>query len=72
VSTEVDLNPAVGKIRYVNYTYGPANPQRLTRIESNDGARLDVQYNASGLIWSISSDSRAWTYSYSNRALQSL
>jgi hypothetical protein len=56
----------------VNYTYDPANPQRIVRIESNDGARLDVQYNASGLISSISSGSRVWTYAYNGRALQSL
>ena len=34
----------------VTYSYDPAHPQRPTSIVSNDGARLDIQYNADGHI----------------------
>ena len=56
----------------VTYSYDPSNPQRLTSIVSNDGARLDIQYNADGRISSVTSGSRIWTYAYSGNVLTSL
>ncbi len=54
---------------WVNYTYDASD--RLTRIEANDGRRIDLLYSgASELIWQVKSnpqipaETRTWTYSY--------
>ncbi|MEZ5464169.1 MAG: RHS repeat-associated core domain-containing protein [Lysobacteraceae bacterium] len=48
----------------VTYTYDPANPQRLTRIESSDGRLLTLQYDTSGRIQSVTNGTRVWQYAY--------
>jgi RHS repeat-associated protein len=56
----------------VTYTYDQINPQRIKTIESNDGVRLDVQYTADGLISTVTSQNRVWTYGYNGTQLASL
>ncbi len=56
----------------VTYTYDTVNPQRIKKIESSDGVRLDVQYNSEGLISTITAADRTWTYSYNGKLLTAL
>lgn len=49
---------------FVSYTYDSDHPNRIKSIESNDGVRLDVEYNPSGQIYRVKSGSRYWTYGY--------
>lgn len=49
---------------YVDYTYDPSNPQRLTKISSSDGAVIDIGYDQDGHISTVTSAGRTWTYSY--------
>lgn len=56
---------------YVKYTYDPAHPNRITKLESNDGARIDVLYNSAGQIATATTvaapgngSSRTWKYTY--------
>jgi YD repeat-containing protein len=48
----------------VTYTYDAANPWRLTKISSSDGRTLNVAYNTSGRIASVTDGTRTWTYVY--------
>ncbi len=48
---------------WVKYTYDPANPLNLTRIESNDGRVATLTYNGNRLA-SASDGTRTWTYNY--------
>jgi YD repeat-containing protein len=49
---------------YVDYTYDSSG--RLTRIEANDGRRIDLQYTGSNeYVSSVTANGRTWTYSYS-------
>ena len=56
----------------VTYTYDTVNPQRIKKIESSDGVRLDVQYNSEGLISTITAADRTWTYIYNGKLLTAL
>ncbi len=49
---------------FLTYAYDPAHPNRLTSITSNDGVRLDVYYDPEGLISTVTSGGRTWTYLY--------
>lgn len=49
----------------LTYNYDPAKPNRLLFIESNDGVRIDVDYNALGQVSAARSGGRTWAYSYS-------
>lgn len=56
---------------WVTYTYDPAKPRNLTRIESSDGRRLDLTYVPDALgsgevIKTVSDGTRTWTYDYYN------
>lgn len=67
--TEVFLSATKVEDRFGNwvaYTYDPANPRRLQSVTSNEGASIQLAYNASGKISTISSHGRTWTYSYSD------
>jgi RHS repeat-associated protein len=48
----------------VTYTYDAVYHNRIKTIQSNDGVRLDVQYNAAGLISAVVAENRTWTYKY--------
>lgn len=48
----------------VTYTYDQVNPLRLIRIESSDGARININYSASGQVQTIVTGGRTWTYVY--------
>ena len=49
---------------YVDYIYDALG--RLTRIEGNDGRRIDLQYTGSNeYISSVTANGRTWSYSYS-------
>ncbi len=48
---------------WVRYTYDPANPLLLTRIESSDGRVITIT-NASGRASSASDGTRSFVYSY--------
>ena len=49
---------------YVDYTYDGLG--RLTRIQANDGRRIDIHYNgANEYISSVTANGRTWSYSYS-------
>jgi YD repeat-containing protein len=48
---------------WVRYTYDPANPINLLRIESSDGRLITVTY-AGGKVASASDGTRTYTYSY--------
>ncbi|MCI1729158.1 MAG: hypothetical protein LKM32_07185 [Chiayiivirga sp.] len=57
---------------YVDYTYTNAatQPGKLARIESSDGRRIDLEYNAAGDVWKVKAGStispaqRTWIYTY--------
>ncbi|MFO1494884.1 MAG: RHS repeat-associated core domain-containing protein [Lysobacterales bacterium] len=55
---------------WVEYTYDPANPQRLTQIEGaqadgSDQRLITLHYNAStGLLERVSANGRDWRYHY--------
>ena len=53
---------------WVAYNYDAANPRRLLSVTSNEGASIQLTYNASGKISTISSHGRTWTYSYADPA----
>jgi RHS repeat-associated protein len=48
---------------WVAYTYNPANPLLLTRIESSDGRVITVSY-ASGRVSAVSDGTRTFQYTY--------
>ena len=50
---------------WVRYTYDPASPISLTRIESSDG-RLVIITNTGGRAVSVSDGTRNFTYSYTS------
>lgn len=50
---------------WVAYTYDANNPGRLTKIQANDGRQLDLTYNASGYIATVTAGTRTWAYAYS-------
>lgn len=52
---------------YVNYTYNSQN--HLTRIQSNDGRRIDIGYSGE-LISTASSNGRTWSYDYETNPYQ--
>lgn len=49
---------------WVTYTYDASVAGRLTRIQANDGRQIDLSYNSSGAISSVTDGSRTWTYAY--------
>jgi RHS repeat-associated protein len=52
----------------VRYTYDPARPGNMTKIEASDGRMLTLSYGAAGedrSIKSVSDGTRTWNYSYS-------
>lgn len=51
---------------WVNYTYSNSatTRPRLDKIESNDGRVIDLSYNDSGSVASITSAGRTWRYEY--------
>lgn len=59
---------------WVTYAYSNSStqPVRLTRIESSDGRFLNLQYNTSGYVSSVSDGVRTWTYQYSGGSLTSV
>jgi YD repeat-containing protein len=48
----------------ITYTYDPVNPLRLQKVESSDGARIDLTYYSTGQIETIKSGGRTWRYLY--------
>jgi RHS repeat-associated protein len=48
----------------LTYTYDPNNPSRIKTIASSDGALLNISYNATGQVSSVSSGVQSWTYDY--------
>ena len=50
---------------WVNYTYSPANPLQLQRIDSSDGRAIVLDYNGP-YVTSATDGSRTWQYSYSD------
>lgn len=51
----------------VTYTYDPAKPRDLTRIESSDSRVITLAYTAIGtndVVQSVNDGTRTWTYSY--------
>ena len=48
----------------VSYNFDAADPRKLMSVVSNDGARLDAEYNANGRISKIRSSEREWNYEY--------
>lgn len=51
---------------YVTYTYTNAanQPGKLTSIQASDGRQIDLTYNSSGQIATLSDGNRNWTYQY--------
>lgn len=49
---------------YVAYDFDPSNPMRLVAVRSNEGASINLAYNSSGQVQTISSGGRVWTYGY--------
>lgn len=73
--TDVYLYATKAEDRFGNsliYTYDNTHPQRIKSIESNDGVRLDVNYDVGGKIATVVSGARVWTYAYNGYELQSL
>lgn len=48
----------------VTYTFDPAHPHQLIRMEASSGAAIDLAYDTNGRIVSVRSDDRRWNYSY--------
>lgn len=48
----------------VTYTYEDANPLRLKKVESSDGASINLTYYSAGQIETIVSGGRTWRYEY--------
>lgn len=66
--SEVWIMPTLVTDKFGNtatYTYDPSFPSRLLSIQSSDGRRIDVTYNSTGRIATVSASGRTWTYSYS-------
>lgn len=55
---------------WVRYDYNSSG--QLTRIHANDGRAIDVYYNGSGLISSVTANGRTWTYTYQSRNIANL
>jgi YD repeat-containing protein len=83
VRDEVWIMPTLVTDRFgnwVRYTYDPANPGSLQRIESSDGRVLTLTYMTSGAlnrIYTINHDTtshgrRTWTYHYGSMDLDSV
>lgn len=75
---EVRIYPTQVEDRFGNrvvYTYDLAKPKRLLRIEgfthtgASDGRKIELQYDASGLISSIQSGTQGWIYTYGGGVL---
>lgn len=49
---------------WVAYHYDAAAPRRLLSITSNEGASIQLAYNAAGKISTVSAHGRTWSYSY--------
>lgn len=59
----------------VTYTYDPARPQNLLRIEASDGRVITFGYGTNGqegLVQSVSDGTRTWRYHYSAAAIADL
>ncbi|MDP3294523.1 MAG: hypothetical protein Q8M37_07265 [Nevskia sp.] len=50
----------------VTYTYTntATQPAKLTRIQASDGRQINITYNTSGQIATLSDGTRSWTYQY--------
>lgn len=59
---------------WVNYNYSnnENSAGRLNSIESSDGRRIDISYDAGGRISSATANGRTWTYSYTGRSLSTV
>lgn len=59
---------------WVTYEYDNASnqPVRLTGISSSDNRSVNLQYNTSGYVASISAGGRTWTYQYTGHNLTSV
>ncbi|MEJ7805154.1 MAG: RHS repeat-associated core domain-containing protein, partial [Telluria sp.] len=65
--TEVWLLPSKVVDRFgntVTYTYDPAKPKNLMRIDSSDGRLITLTYNAADQVATVNDQSRIWNYSY--------
>ena len=49
---------------YVTYEYFPSNPNRLKSITSNDGARIDLNYDGYGKVSEVVQGGQTWRYNY--------
>lgn len=76
--SEVHIYPTEVQDRFGNkvvYTFDPVNKDRLTRIEGftpagvSDGRRIDLTYDASGHISTLTSGTQVWTYTYAGSEL---
>ncbi len=56
----------------VTYTYDSTFPNRIKTIASNDGAQININYNATGQVSSVSSGSQTWQYAYTDLGLPGL
>ncbi|MDP3294310.1 MAG: hypothetical protein Q8M37_06170 [Nevskia sp.] len=50
----------------VTYINTATQPGKLTRIQASDGRQIDITYNTSGQIATLSDGTRSWTYQYGN------
>lgn len=50
----------------VRYTYDAANPTRLISVVSSDNRQIQIAYDGSGRVDSITAGSRLWLYRYSS------
>lgn len=76
--SEVHIYPTEVQDRFGNkvvYTFDPVNKDRLTRIEGftpagvSDGRRIDIMYDTSGHISTVTAGTQTWTYGYSGSSL---
>lgn len=66
--SEIWILPTKAQDRFgntVTYTYDPAKPWHLISITASDGRSISISYNNAGLISSVTTGSRVWTYQYS-------
>jgi hypothetical protein len=50
----------------VNYSFDSANPSRLLRIESSEGAAISMNYGSSNRLQAVSVGDRIWRYEVGN------
>jgi hypothetical protein len=60
---------------WVRFTYDPAAPTHLTRIDSSDGRTISLTYDSTaitGRVRTVSDGTRTWTYGYNTTDLASV